>query len=125
MPTRLDRQPLTLVQGPQIDPVADIPSAVNMIVRHAVARRGIVVTVDILQDAVGIVLVDKRGAHVEEALHLIPVNEPVRLVRRGGPGLVHERAENVAGMGADMALHPSRLPGGLGDLVPADRREER
>ena len=124
-PAFFDLHPVPVVQAAQIHTVTDIPTAVAVIVLHALPHRRIIVAVHAFDHAVGVFAPHGQRGHGEKLLHFIALHEAVRFGPRRGERLVDERDENAAGVGADQMLHRRGLAHALVELVAADVAEER
>ena len=125
VPTRLHRHPSPVVQTAEIYAVADIPTAVAVVILHALGHRRVVVAIHTLDDAVGVFAADGLRGHIEKKLHVIAEHEPVRLGAGGGKRLINEGNEHIAGMRAHKALHGCSLPHTFMELIAANGAEQR
>jgi hypothetical protein len=66
VPTGLHRHPSPVVQATEIYAVSDIPTAVAVVVLHALGHRRVVVAIHALDDAVGVFAADGLRGHIEK-----------------------------------------------------------
>ena len=114
-----------MMQRAKINAVADIPTAVAVIVRHTDGRRRIVIAIHTFADTVRIFLMHGFDAHAEHPLDFVAQQKAMRLARGSGTRLVDERDENVGRMRANVPLHQARLANNLQQLITPHGGEHR
>ena len=124
VPAGFDGHPSAMVQGADVNAMADIPTAIAVVVLHSLGHRRVVVAIHTLDDAVRIFAANGLGGHIEKQLHILAEHEPVGLGTGGGEWFVDEGNEHTAGMRTHEPLHRGRLPYALVKLIAPDGAEE-
>ena len=125
VPTWLHRHPTAMMQAPKINSMADIPTAVAVVVLHALRHWRIVVAIHTLDDAIRIFATHCLGSRIKKQLHVVTKHESVRLGAGSRKWLVDKRNKHAAGVRAHEAFHGGGLPHAFVELIAADRSKKR
>ena len=125
MPVRLDWHPSSVMESSEIDAMADIPTAVAVVVLHSVGDGRVVVPIHALHHAVGVFTFHGLRGEFKKQLHFIAEHEAVGFRAGCRKGFVNERDQHIAGMRPHESLHGGGLPDAFMKLVAPDRAKKR